>query len=81
MFTHCFQAQFGLLVHDSQTQSLQFGIQLGALVRNKQEVLGWKDEDFRALIQDVKTRWNSTLDMLERFHYLQEPVKKIIDDE
>ena len=56
-------------------------MQLGALVRNKQEVLSWKDEDFRALIQDVKTRWNSTLDMLERFHYLQEPVKKVLEDE
>ena len=60
---------------------MQFEIQLGALIWNKQEVLGWKDEDTRALIQDVKTRWNSTLDMLERFHYLQEPVKKVLEDE
>lgn len=54
---------------------------LSAALRSKEEVLGWKDSDHRALVQDVKTRWNSTLDMLERFLYLQEPVKKVLEDE
>jgi hypothetical protein len=34
-----------------------------------------------ALVQDVKTRWNSIYDILERFLYLQEPLKKVVEDE
>ena len=35
----------------------------------------------KAIVQDVKTRGNSTLDMLERFSDLQEAVKKVMEDE
>ena len=56
-------------------------ILLSSAVRTKQESLGWEEKDIRALVQDVKTRWNSTFDMLERFHLLQEPIKKVIEDE
>ena len=34
-----------------------------------------------ALVQDVPTRWNSTLDMLERFLMLEDPIKKLLEDE
>jgi hypothetical protein len=54
---------------------------LSSAVRTKQESLGWEEKDIRALVQDVKTRWNSTFDMLERFHLLQEPIKKVLEDE
>ena len=33
------------------------------------------------MVQDVKTGWNSSYDMLERFLYLQEPIKKVLEDE
>jgi hypothetical protein len=56
-------------------------ILLSAALRKKQEALGWEEKDHRALVQDVKTRWNSSFDMLERFLYLQEPIKKVLEDE
>ena len=52
-----------------------------AALRKKQEAIDWEEKDHRALIQDVKTCWNSSYDMLERFLYLQEPVKKLLEDE
>ena len=54
---------------------------LSSAVGTKEESLGWEEKDNRALVQDVKTRWNSTVDMLERFHLLQEPIKKVLEDE
>ena len=56
-------------------------ILLSSAVRTKQESLGSEEKDIRALVQDVKTRWNSTFYMLERFNLLQEPIKKVLEDE
>ena len=52
---------------------------LSAAVRSKQEEMGWSDTELKALVQDVKTRWNSTYDMLDRFVALQEPIKKVLE--
>jgi hypothetical protein len=56
-------------------------ILLSNALRSKQEELGTAENDTKALVQDVKTRWNSTFDMLERFVVLQDAIKKILEDE
>ena len=52
---------------------------LSASLRKKQEALGFAS--IKALVQDVKTRWNSTLDMLERFVELKEAIIGVLEDE
>ena len=52
---------------------------LSASLRKKQEALGFAG--IKALVQDVKTRWNSTLDMLERFVELKEAIIGVLEDE
>ena len=54
---------------------------LSSAIRKKQEELEWEEKDMKTLVQDVKTRWNSSFDMLARFFLLQEPVKKVLEDE
>ena len=54
---------------------------LSSAIRKKQEELEWEEKDMKTLVQDVKTRWNSSYDILARFFLLQEPVKKVLEDE
>ena len=45
----------------------------------KQVDLGYSS--IKALVQDVRTRWNSTHDMLERFFELKEALIQVLEDE
>ena len=48
-------------------------------MRKKQEELGFPS--IKTLVQDVKTRWNSTHDMLERFVEVKDAVIAILADD
>ena len=52
---------------------------LSSALRKKQEELGFSC--IKSLVQDVKTRWNSTNDMTERFVELKEPIIAILDED
>ena len=52
---------------------------LSEAIRKKQEELGFTI--IKTLIQDVKTRWNSTNDMVERFVELKEPISEVLESE
>lgn len=47
-------------------------------LRKEQEAAGKKEGEVLTLIQSVSTRWNSCLDMLERFTVLSGIVTKIL---
>ena len=48
-------------------------------IKKKQEELNFPN--IRTLIQDVKTRWNSTCDMTERFVELKEAIIEVLESE
>ena len=52
---------------------------LSSALRKKQEELGFPS--IKTLVQDVKTRWNSTHDMLERFVEVKDAVIAILADD
>jgi hypothetical protein len=52
---------------------------LSESLRKKQVDLGYSS--IKALVQDVRTRWNSTHDMLERFFELKEAIIQVLEDE
>ena len=52
---------------------------LSSALRKKQEELGFSC--IKSLVQDVKTRWNSTNDMTERFVELKQPIIAILDED
>ena len=52
---------------------------LSESLRKKQVDLGYSS--IKALVQDVRTRWNSTHDMLERFFELKEALIQVLEDE
>jgi hypothetical protein len=69
------------IVANVRTFTNYTSVLLSSALRKRQEERGWEDKDINTLVQDIKTRWNSTHDMLERFAELEEPIKKILDDE
>ena len=52
---------------------------LSEAIRKKQEDLGFKS--IKTLTQDVRTRWNSTNDMVERFVELKDPITEVLESE
>ena len=50
---------------------------VGSFLREKMKELNWEEKEMLALIQDVPTRWNSTMDMLKKIHQVRGAHQKV----
>ena len=56
-----------------------YSVLLSSSLRKKQEEMEFSS--LKSLVQDVRTRWNSTHDMMERFVELKDPITAVLADD